>query len=90
MLGELSSHYRSCSCYHFIIERLNMGSSDDENSIPIFLAVYFGHRIYARSDPWAHDPMLVDLVTGLEEVQADETPAPVYTKWYQKMRVVFE
>ena len=60
------------------------------NSIPIFLVIYFGHRIYARQDPWAHDPAQVDLQTGLEEVEADETPAPVYDKWYKKFKMVYE
>ncbi|KAK1055950.1 hypothetical protein LTR74_015260 [Friedmanniomyces endolithicus] len=58
--------------------------------IPIFLVIYFAHRIYAHNDPWAHDPASVDLHTGLEEIEAEETPAPVYDKWYEKMRVVFE
>ncbi|KAJ9645144.1 hypothetical protein H2199_003148 [Coniosporium tulheliwenetii] len=42
--------------------------------VPIFLAIYFGHRIYAKSDPWAHAPEDVDMYTGLEEVLADEKP----------------
>jgi len=58
--------------------------------IPIFLVIYFGHRIYARNDPWAHRPEDVDMVTGLDEVEAEETPAPVYDKWWKKMRMVFE
>lgn len=58
--------------------------------IPIFLVIYFGHRIYAWSDPWAHDPATVDLTTGMDEVLAEEKPAPVYDTWYKKMRVVFE
>ncbi|KAF1984517.1 histidine permease [Aulographum hederae CBS 113979] len=51
--------------------------------IPIFLIIYFGHRIYARKDPWAHDPMEVDLQTGMAQVLADETPANTEKKpWY--------
>lgn len=42
--------------------------------LPIFLAIYFGHRIYTWSDPWAHAPEDVDLVTGMEQVLADEKP----------------
>ena len=60
------------------------------DSIPIFLVIYFGHRLWARNDPWAHDPSEVDLKSGLEEVEADETAPPVYDTWYKKMRVVFE
>jgi yeast amino acid transporter len=42
--------------------------------IPIFLGIYFGHRIYAWSDPWAHPPETVDLQTGMAQVLADEKP----------------
>lgn len=62
----------------------------DYVGIPIFVVIYGGHRIYTWSDPWAHPSAEVDLRTGLEEVLADEKPAPVYDKWYKKMRVVFE
>lgn len=48
--------------------------------IPIFLFIYFGHRFYAWGDKWAHDPSEVDLTTGMEEVLAEERPAPVRTK----------
>jgi amino acid transporter len=52
----------------------------DYIGIPIFLAIFFGHRIYAWKDKWAHDPLEVDLTTGMEEVLAEETPAPPRTK----------
>ncbi|KAF2810227.1 histidine permease [Mytilinidion resinicola] len=42
--------------------------------IPIFLCIYFGHRIYARNDPWAHHPEEVDLQTGMEQALAEEEP----------------
>ncbi|KAK5009913.1 hypothetical protein LTR28_012772, partial [Elasticomyces elasticus] len=58
--------------------------------IPIFLGIYFGHRLYAWKDPWAHDPAEVDLVTGMEDVLADETPKPVYDTWWKHLRIVFE
>ena len=58
--------------------------------IPIFLIIYGSHRIYSWSDPWAHDPKLVDLVTGLEECIAEEKPRMVYDTWYKKCRVIFE
>lgn len=48
--------------------------------IPIFLAIYGGHRVYCWSDKWAHDPLEVDLTTGMEEVLAEETEAPPRTK----------
>jgi amino acid transporter len=42
--------------------------------IPIFLAIYFGHRIWRKNDAWAHAPEDVDLHTGLDVVLANETP----------------
>ena len=42
--------------------------------IPVFLAIYFGHKIYAWKDPWVHAPESVDLQTGMEQVLADEKP----------------
>jgi amino acid transporter len=52
--------------------------------IPIFLGIYFGHRIYARSDPWAHPSDLVDLHTGMEQVLAEEKPPKTGPmKWYE-------
>jgi len=54
------------------------------------LCIYFGHRIYARADPWAYPSESVDLVTGMEEVLLEETPAPVYNKWYEKLKAVYE
>lgn len=51
--------------------------------IPIYLAIYFGHRIYARTDPWAHPAEVVDLQTGLAEVLAEEKPPkPKSNKWW--------
>lgn len=44
--------------------------------IPIFLCIYFGHRIYAWNDTWAHDPMDVDLQTGMQDVLAEEARNP--------------
>lgn len=38
---------------------------------PAFLAIYFGHRLYAYKDPWLRDPTSVDLHSGLAEVEAD-------------------
>ncbi|KAF1954023.1 histidine permease [Byssothecium circinans] len=60
--------------------------------IPIFLGIYFGHRIYAWSDPWAHHPLDVDLQTGMEQVLADETPARDRSgeKWYMKVKRIWE
>ncbi|KAI9688934.1 MAG: hypothetical protein M1820_010203 [Bogoriella megaspora] len=63
----------------------------DYIGIPIFLAIYFGHRIYAWRDPWAHDPADVDLHTGLERVLADEKPKKQYdSKLRQYVSVIWE
>lgn len=53
--------------------------------IPFFLAIYFGHRIYAWKEPWAHDPHKVDLVTGMDEVLAEERPVRVHAKTWKRV-----
>lgn len=42
--------------------------------IPIFLVMYFGHRIVFWRDKWAWDPADVDMMTGLQEVIDAERP----------------
>ncbi|KAJ5770524.1 uncharacterized protein N7511_002575 [Penicillium nucicola] len=40
--------------------------------IPLFLAIYFGHKVTAgRNDPWMTGSAEVDLITGVAEVTAD-------------------
>ncbi|KAJ4298015.1 hypothetical protein N0V90_005914 [Kalmusia sp. IMI 367209] len=59
--------------------------------IPIFAVFYFGHKITrGRQDPWVIPSEQVDLITGLEEIIANETPRPAREKWYQKWRAIFE
>ena len=61
--------------------------------IPIFLVIYFGHRVYARHDPWAHDPMEVDLQTGMTEVLAIEKPPRHKSpnqKWWGYFKTIWE
>lgn len=61
--------------------------------IPVFLIIYFGHRLYARSDPWAHPPELVDMHTGMEEVLAEEEPKHAIKtklKWYEHVKKLWE
>lgn len=59
--------------------------------IPIFLAIYFGHRVYAREDPWAHDPLEVDMHTGMEEVLADGVvPKEKDGKIWMRVKVLWE
>lgn len=43
--------------------------------IPIFLALYFGHRFtVAREEPWYIDAKAMDLTTGMDQVLAAERP----------------
>ena len=60
--------------------------------IPIFLAVYFGHRIYHWRDPWAIKSEDVDLRTGLETVMAQEEPPKNSGKqgWWMQVKRVWE
>lgn len=57
--------------------------------IPIFLVIYFGHRIVFRKDKWAWHPEEVDMRTGLEEVmQADE--AQEKRRGWKRILVIIE
>ncbi|KAF2644300.1 histidine permease [Massarina eburnea CBS 473.64] len=60
--------------------------------IPIFLGIYFGHRIYAWNDPWAYPPLEVDLHSGMEQIMEEETPARDHSgeKWYMKAKRIWE
>ena len=58
--------------------------------IPVFLMLYFGHRIMFRQDPWAWDPKDVDLHTGLVEVEAADRPRRVRDRWWKKVMVLVE
>lgn len=42
--------------------------------IPFFFVLYFGHKIIYRKDPWAWKVEDIDLVTGLEEIEAADIP----------------
>lgn len=54
--------------------------------IPLFLCIYFGHRLYRRHDRWAHRSEDVDLMTGIDEVLAEETPEPILKGWRYKLK----
>lgn len=45
--------------------------------IPIFLGMYFAHRLVFWNDKWAWDPAEVDMHTGLQEVIDAEKPLKV-------------
>lgn len=40
--------------------------------LPIFFAIYFGHRVYHWRDRWAYKPEDIDITTGRDEVAALE------------------
>ncbi|KAJ5669536.1 amino acid permease [Penicillium macrosclerotiorum] len=40
--------------------------------LPLFVAIYLGHRFWHHWEPWAIDSHLVDLHSGLEEIKEDE------------------
>ena len=56
--------------------------------IPIFLFIYFGHRIYRYKDTWAYRPEDVDLKTGIEELLLEEKPLKVRHGWKKVLMVI--
>ncbi|KAJ5701938.1 hypothetical protein N7488_009486 [Penicillium malachiteum] len=96
----LSQPWRAWACIVFftilcLINGFDVFVADDFNAsdfltayigIPIFLAVYFGHRIVHWKEPWAHAPEDVDLVSGLQEVLDLEAPAPVIPTWGDRIK----
>jgi amino acid transporter len=52
--------------------------------LPLFIGIYFVHRIVHRQDPWAIPVDEIDLVTGLAEVEAAEKQPTVYNTWWGK------
>ncbi|KAK2626768.1 hypothetical protein QTJ16_003943 [Diplocarpon rosae] len=53
--------------------------------IPIFLAIYFGHRVYKMKDPWALSAGDVDLHTGIDVVLANEKHVQKPNTWSKKL-----
>lgn len=58
--------------------------------LPIFLAIYFGHRIHLYKDPWARKPHQVDLIGGLSFVMASETSRKPHDRWWHGVRALWE
>lgn len=59
--------------------------------IPLFLAIYFGHRVYCMREAWARDPVEVDLHTGLDEIIAEERPPKAHkSRWGKAFSVFWE
>lgn len=57
-------------------------------SIPIFFAVYFGHRISARHDKWTLNVADIDMHTGLQEVEDAELPYVPRKGWGKLWSVI--
>jgi amino acid transporter len=59
--------------------------------IPIFLFIYFAHRITHRHEPWARDPLEVDLTSSLQEIKDEEEPRKTeYNHWWSHLRRLWE
>ncbi|PGH05019.1 hypothetical protein AJ79_06906 [Helicocarpus griseus UAMH5409] len=58
--------------------------------LPAFLVIYFGHRIYTWSEPWAWSLADIDLQTGLEETLASEQPPKKRTGWIKYVTFIWE
>jgi yeast amino acid transporter len=54
--------------------------------IPLFVAVYLVHRLIKRTDPWAISSELVDLHTGLAEMEAMEEPEKPHRPLRDRLR----
>ncbi|KAG6357315.1 hypothetical protein INS49_015193 [Diaporthe citri] len=76
-----------CGVTFFVLMLLNglkvfVGNNWDVSSlltayigIPVFLAIYVGHRFtVARDEPWYIDAKAMDLTTGMDQVLAAERP----------------
>ncbi|KAI9051197.1 hypothetical protein LZ554_005299 [Drepanopeziza brunnea f. sp. 'monogermtubi'] len=57
--------------------------------IPIFLCIYFGHRIYRKNDSWLIRAEDVDLHTGIDVVLANELPEKNAGTWKKKLQGMF-
>ncbi|KAE9391532.1 proline transporter [Gymnopus androsaceus JB14] len=53
--------------------------------IPIFLAIYLGHRAFHWKDAWVHESKEVDLHTGIKIVLANEHPDPPMGQWRKRL-----
>jgi yeast amino acid transporter len=61
--------------------------------VPIFLALYFGHRVYVWRDAWAIPPGEVDLVTGMARVLEEEkepSERGKKSKWVEWVKRIWE
>ncbi|CAI7563859.1 unnamed protein product [Penicillium pancosmium] len=67
--------------------------------LPVFLAIYFGHRVYSYKHPWAYKPEDVDLHSGLDSVRElsmgrdtvnEDVEISRSTRWLNKVKVLWE
>jgi len=54
--------------------------------IPIFLGIYFGHRVFHWKDKWAYPSEEVDLHSGIDVVLANERPEVRANTWAKKLQ----
>jgi amino acid transporter len=60
----------------------------DYIGIPIFLVMYFGHRIVFWRDRWAWNSAEIDMQTGMQEVLDAEVPQKVRKGWKKILYIV--
>lgn len=53
--------------------------------LPVFVTIYFMHRFWNRADPWAIPVHLIDLHTGLEEIEAEEELEDPQESWRSRL-----
>jgi amino acid transporter len=58
--------------------------------MPVFLAIYLGHRSYCRHDAWFIEPSDINMTEGLDEVLAAERSAPVRGKASRAFHALIE
>jgi len=54
--------------------------------IPIFLGIYFGHRVFHWKEKWAIPSEEVDLHSGIDVVIANEKPEIRANTWGKKLQ----
>ncbi|KAF2716140.1 hypothetical protein K431DRAFT_236038 [Polychaeton citri CBS 116435] len=54
--------------------------------LPIFLAIYFGHRVFHWNQPWAIASSQVDLVSDVQEIIEQEQPVKKISNWRDRVK----
>jgi amino acid transporter len=56
--------------------------------LPIFIAIYLGHRLVFWNDKWVRNVSEMDLQTGLGEIEDAEVPLPPRKGWKRVMKLI--